>query len=77
MTQATDQEQDRASQGVYTEMRNTSERLNWYQDLALGMYLYWTVDCAFRYGQRAFGDRGISGLSAALFHSASVVLQSA
>ena len=47
MTQATDQEQDRASQGVYTEMRNTSERLNWYQDLALGMYLYWTVDAPF------------------------------
>lgn len=43
MTQA-DKEQDRASQGVYTEMRNTPERLGWYQDMALGMYLYWTVD---------------------------------
>lgn len=43
MTQA-EKEQDRASQGVYTEMRNTPERLAWYQDLALGMYLYWTVD---------------------------------
>ena len=44
MTQSTDREQDRASQGVYTEMSNTSERLAWYQDMALGMYLYWTVD---------------------------------
>ena len=47
MTEATAQEQDRASQGVYTEMRNTSERLAWYQDMALGMYLYWTVDAPF------------------------------
>ncbi len=44
MTDSTDKEQDRASQGVYTEMRNTPERLDWYQDMALGMYLYWTVD---------------------------------
>ena len=44
MTTATNQEQDRASQGVYTTMRNTAERLAWYQDMALGMYLYWTVD---------------------------------
>ena len=47
MTKATDQEQDRASQGVYTAMRNTPERLAWYQDMALGMYLYWTVDAPF------------------------------
>ena len=40
-------EQDRASQGVYTRMRNRAERLSWYQDLALGMYLYWTVDAVF------------------------------
>ncbi len=46
MTQA-DKEQDRASQGVYTEMRNKPERLAWYQDMALGMYLYWTVDAPF------------------------------
>lgn len=39
-------EQDRASQDVYTEMRNTPERLAWYQDMALGMYLYWTVDAS-------------------------------
>ena len=47
MTKATNQEQDRASQGVYTAMRNTPERLAWYQDMALGMYLYWTVDAPF------------------------------
>ncbi len=47
MTPATNQEQDRASQGVYTAMRNTPERLAWYQDMALGMYLYWTVDAPF------------------------------
>ena len=47
MTQAAGKEQDRASQGVYTEMRNTPERLAWYQDMALGMYLYWTVDAPF------------------------------
>ena len=47
MTEATNQEQDRASQGVYTEMRNSAERLEWYQDMALGMYLYWTVDAPF------------------------------
>ena len=46
MTQA-DKEQDRASQGVYTERRNRPERLAWYQDMALGMYLYWTVDAPF------------------------------
>lgn len=45
MTQ-TDKEQDRASQGVYTELRNSPERLAWYQDMALGMYLYWTVDAS-------------------------------
>ena len=47
MTQGTDKEQDRASQGVYTEMRNRPARLAWYQDMALGMYLYWTVDAPF------------------------------
>ena len=47
MTQGAEKEQDRASQGVYTEMRNTPERLEWYQDMALGMYLYWTVDAPF------------------------------
>ena len=47
MTQGADKEQDRASQGVYTEMRNSPERLSWYQDMALGMYLYWTVDAPF------------------------------
>jgi len=47
MTQGADKEQDRASQGVYTEMRNTPARLAWYQDMALGMYLYWTVDASF------------------------------
>lgn len=47
MTQGADKEQDRASQGVYTSMRNTPERLAWYQDMALGMYLYWTVDAPF------------------------------
>ena len=47
MRRATDKEQDRASQSVYTEMRNTAERLAWYQDMALGMYLYWTVDAPF------------------------------
>ena len=47
MKHGTNQEQDRASQGVYTAMRNTPERLDWYQDMALGMYLYWTVDAPF------------------------------
>ncbi|MCY3833393.1 MAG: alpha-L-fucosidase [Chloroflexi bacterium] len=47
MSQGADKEQDRASQGVYTDMRNSSERLDWYQDMALGMYLYWTVDASF------------------------------
>ena len=28
-------------------MRNKPERLAWYQDMALGMYLYWTVDAPF------------------------------
>jgi len=47
MTPGGDKEQDRASQGVYTDKRNTSARLDWYQDMALGMYLYWTVDAPF------------------------------
>ena len=47
MQPGANQEQDRASQGVYTNMRNTPERLAWYQDMALGMYLYWTVDAPF------------------------------
>lgn len=47
MTQGSSREQDRASQGVYTKLRNTPERLAWYQDMALGMYLYWTVDAPF------------------------------
>ena len=47
MSQSTDREQDRASQGVYTELTNSSNRLEWYQDMALGMYLYWTVDAVF------------------------------
>ena len=46
MAQASSGEQDRASQGVYTQMRNSPERLAWYQDMALGMYLYWTVDAS-------------------------------
>ena len=41
------QDQDRASQEVYTQRANTPETLAWYQDLALGMYLYWTVDAVF------------------------------
>ena len=41
------QDQDRASQEVYTHRTNTPETLAWYQDLALGMYLYWTVDATF------------------------------
>jgi alpha-L-fucosidase len=40
-------EQDLSSQGVYTRMTNLPERLEWYQDMALGMYLYWTVDAQF------------------------------
>lgn len=40
-------EQDRSSQAVYTNMSNLPERLAWYQDMALGMYLYWTVDAPF------------------------------
>ncbi|MCY4537309.1 MAG: alpha-L-fucosidase [Chloroflexi bacterium] len=47
MTHPTDSEQDRASQGVYTELTNRPERLAWYQDMAIGMYLYWTVDAVF------------------------------
>jgi len=47
VTQTNNQEQDRASQGVYTQMRNLPERLDWYQNMALGMYLYWTVDAPF------------------------------
>ncbi len=46
MAHASSGEQDRASQGVYTNMRNSPERLAWYQDMALGMYLYWTVDAS-------------------------------
>ena len=42
-----DRDQDRASQNVYTEQSNLPERLAWYQDMALGMYLYWTVDAVF------------------------------
>lgn len=41
------QDQDRPSQAVYTQRANTPERLDWYQDMALGMYLYWTVDASF------------------------------
>ena len=41
------QDQDRASQEVYTHRANTPETLAWYQDMALGMYLYWTVDAVF------------------------------
>ena len=41
------QEQDRASQAIYTRRTNQPARLDWYQDLALGMYLYWTVDAQF------------------------------
>ena len=40
-------EQDHLSEGVYTHMANTPDRLEWYQDMALGMYLYWTVDAQF------------------------------
>ncbi len=40
-------DQDRASQGVFTQRTNSQERLQWYQDMALGMYLYWTVDAQF------------------------------
>ena len=40
-------DQDRASQAVYTRRANAPERLAWYQDMALGMYLYWTVDAQF------------------------------
>ena len=47
MNSPSNNEQDRASQAVYTEMTNTPERLSWYQDMALGMYLYWTVDASF------------------------------
>ena len=47
MSLGADKEQDRASQGVYTNQRNRPARLAWYQDMALGMYLYWTVDAAF------------------------------
>ena len=46
MAQASSGEQDRASQGVYTQQQNSPERLEWYQDMALGMYLYWTVDAS-------------------------------
>ena len=46
MPRSVEMEQDRASQGVYTEMRNSADRLAWYQDMALGMYLYWTVDAS-------------------------------
>lgn len=41
------QDQDRSSQEVYTQRTNTPERLAWFQDKALGMYLYWTVDATF------------------------------
>ncbi len=41
------QAQDRASQAIYTRRTNQPARLDWYQDLALGMYLYWTVDAQF------------------------------
>ena len=47
MAQPVLDEQDRASQDVFTDMSNTPERLEWYQDMALGMYLYWTVDASF------------------------------
>ena len=40
-------EQDRASQAIYTRRANQPARLDWYQDQALGMYLYWTVDAQF------------------------------
>lgn len=41
-----DLDQDRASQAVYTRRSNLPERLEWYQDMALGMYLYWSVDAS-------------------------------
>lgn len=41
------QEQDRSSQEVYTQRTNLPARLAWYQDFALGMYLYWSVDAHF------------------------------
>ena len=47
MDNSSKKEQDRASQAVYTEMSNLPERLAWYQDMALSMYLYWTVDAPF------------------------------
>lgn len=46
-SQSLQKEQDRASQGVYTKLRNRPERLDWYQDMAIGMYLYWTLDAVF------------------------------
>ena len=46
MRNSSDKTQDRASQGVYTDKSNLPERIEWYQDLALGMYLYWTVDAS-------------------------------
>ena len=47
MSQSLDRQQDRASQGVYTKSSNRPERLAWYQDMAIGMYLYWTLDAVF------------------------------
>ncbi|HUU94460.1 MAG TPA: alpha-L-fucosidase, partial [Phycisphaerae bacterium] len=37
-------EQFDAAQKVYTQQTNTRERLEWYQDMALGMYIFWTLD---------------------------------
>ncbi|MEI6169123.1 MAG: alpha-L-fucosidase [bacterium] len=37
-------EQDTSAQQVFTRQANTPERVEWYQDKALGMYIFWTVD---------------------------------
>lgn len=40
-------EQDEQSQEAIEGLANKKERLEWYQDMAIGMYLYWTVDAQF------------------------------